>query len=323
MIPKLTKTILVALFLIFTTSSVMAQDDLMDMLNATEEERTDFTIATFKTSRLVTGHSIETHAKRTFYFIIQHRFGRLNSGFKQLFGIDNAAIRFGLEYGITDQLNVGIGRSSVEATYDGFVKYKVLRQSTGKWNVPITVTLLATASIKGNDFEDPDRDNLFSSRMFYSFQALIARKFNKSVSVQVMPTLVHRNLVTLEADQNDVFALGVGGRFKVTGSLTLNFEYYWIPSGQIVSPFGGEEVRNSISVGIDLETGGHVFQFHLTNSRAMNNKGFITQTNGLWSDGAIHLGFNISRVFSLKKKHAPGEKPKKKKKEGAEEGIGS
>jgi hypothetical protein len=195
---------------------------------------------------------------------------------------------------------------------DGFVKYKLLRQKSGAESFPFTATLFASAAIKTVPWAEPERPNYFSSRMYYSFQVLLARKFSEGFSLQVMPTLVHRNLVATTADANSVFAIGVGGRQKITPSLSVNAEYYYVLPDQIVSTLGGEPVRNGLSLGLDLETGGHVFQLHVTNSRGMIEKMFITETTGDWANGDLHFGFNISRVFSVGgggKKKKGGEAP--------------
>lgn len=310
-VTKQAKRLVILLIIPLYAVNAFAQDDLLQLLESRQEEPTTYTISTFETSRIINGHSCETHGKHTLQFLIGHRFGRLNSGFKELFGLDNATIRIGLEYGIINGLDIGLGRSSFEKTYDGFIKYKLLKQSTGKKKMPLTMTLLATAEIKTNDWPEPERTNYFTSRMYYTFQILAARKFNKYFSLQLAPAVVHRNLVATTADHNDVFVLGAGGRVKVTRSLSINAEYYWIPPGQIESRLYGEKVHDSFSVGIDLETGGHVFQLHFSNSRGMVNRVFSTETTGTWRNGDIHFGFNISRVFSIGGKKSGNKKGKK------------
>jgi hypothetical protein len=300
-----------------------AQDDLMDILDEVEPEeaKTEYTIATFKSTRLIAGHSIETNGQGVLNVLIGHRFGRVNEGPKEFFGIDNAKIRLGFEYGITDNLNIGFGRSTFQKVYDGFIKYKVLRQSKGKKKMPISMTLFASMAIISQDFADPSRENYFTSRMFYSYQVMIARKFSERLSFQLTPTIVHRNIVKTADDANTVFALGAGGRVKLTGSLAINVEYYWVPPNQIVSQFDAQNVYDSFSVGLDLETGGHVFQIHATNSRGLHEKAFVTETNGNWAAGDIHIGFNISRVFTVYNKNkAKARKAEKMAKKAAEKG---
>jgi len=281
--------------------STRAQDDLMKMLEEQEEEVTNLTIATFKTTRLVSGHSIETNAEGVLQFLIGHRFGRLNSGWRDLYGIDNATIRLGFEYGITDNINIGVGRSSFEKTYDATFKWRFLRQKSGAKNFPFTATWVSSSYLNTMEWPNPERENYFSSRMNFHHALLLARKFGNAVSVQLMPTLVHRNIVQTKEDENTIYSMGVGSSIRITGSLRANFEYYFIPEDQIFSAIGGEKVRNSLSVGVDLETGGHVFQLFLTNSRGMAEKFLVGETTGNWLDGDIHFGFNVSRVFTLKK----------------------
>lgn len=272
----------------------------MDMLEQKQEPITDYTFATFKTTRLVSGHSVETNSAGVLQFMIGHRFGRLNDGWRNLFGIDNATIRLGFEYGITDDLNIGFGRSSFEKTFDWTAKYRFLKQKSGAQNFPFTATWVSAAYVTAAEWANPQRENYFSSRMAYHHSLLIARKF-KGFSLQLMPTVVHRNLVPAVADQNSVYSIGGGGSIQITGSLRANFEYHYLLPGQIESLVGGEEVQNALSVGVDIETGGHVFQLHITNSRGMTEKYMVGETTGKFFEGDIHFGFNVSRVFTLRK----------------------
>jgi hypothetical protein len=293
---------LLVVFLFTSLSmSAIAQDDLLDMLEEDAEPTTDYTIATFKTTRLVSGHSVETNGAGVLQFLIGHRFGRLNSGWRELFGIDNSTIRLGFEYGLTDNINIGIGRSSFQKTFDGTLKYRFLRQKSGAENFPFTATWVSNMYVNSMEWSNPDRVNYFTSRLYYHHALLLARKFNDRISLQVMPTVVHRNLVKTMEDKNTVFSIGAGTSIKLTGSLRLNLEYYLIPPNQIISTIGGEQVQNSFSIGVDLETGGHVFQLHLTNSRGMTEKFLVGETTGDWLKGDIHFGFNVSRVFTARK----------------------
>lgn len=299
---KKCKTLLTVgfLFVLFSFSS-SAQEDLLELLNAQEDSVRNYTIATFKTTRLVSGHSVETNAEGVLNFMIGHRFGALNTGWRDLWGLDNATVRLGFDYGITDNINIGIGRSSFQKTFDGTFKWKFLRQQSGYKNIPLTATAVAAVYLNSSEWSNPDRDNLFSSRLAYHYALLVARKFGESVSLQLMPTVVHRNLVPTEEDKNTIVSIGAGTSIKVTNSLRFNAEYYFIPDGQIASDIGGLKVRNSLSFGVDLETGGHVFQLHLTNSRGMTEKYLVGENIGSWGNGDIHFGFNVSRVFTLKK----------------------
>ena len=293
-------------FAILFSSIAFAQEDDEDLLSLLgEEETTEYAQAAFKTNRIINLHSLESTAGGVMDFKISHRFGFLNGGFYELFGLDQASIRFGFDFGITDRLTVGVGRSSFEKTYDGFVKYKILRQSSGKKVMPITAAVLGTTAIKGLRFQDPDRENYFSSRMYYTWQVIIGRKFSDSFSFQLSPTVVHRNLVKDVFEKNDVYSIAAGTRMKLTKRIAVNAEYIYVFPDQLAPGF-----RNSFSLGFDIETGGHVFQLHFTNSTSMIERGFVAETVGNWLDGDIHFGFNVSRVFTVKKK-----KGKKKKKD--------
>lgn len=290
------KWLIIGLALLTMPAGLLSQDDELDLLSLLgEQELTDFTYATFKTNRIINLHSVENTSKGVLDIKISHRFGFLNGGVYELFGLDQASIRIGADYGITDRIMVGFGRSSFEKTYDGFAKVKLLRQSKGSKSMPVTASLLASTAVKTVEFQDPDRENYFSSRLYYVFQGLIGRKFNESVSLQLSPTIVHRNLVRFSSEANDVFSLGMGGRIKLNKRTTLNTEYIYVPPGQLAPGY-----RNSLSIGFDIETGGHVFQLHFTNSTSMIEKGFITETIGNWADGDIHFGFNVSRVFNVR-----------------------
>ncbi|MDH3710470.1 MAG: DUF5777 family beta-barrel protein [Cyclobacteriaceae bacterium] len=280
------------------TINLSAQDDLISILEKESSDSTlvNLTEATFKSSRVINGHSVEMRDGGVLEFLISHRFGRINEGIDEFFGLDDSNIRLGLEFGITQNLNIGIGRSSFEKQYDGFIKYRFLRQQSGARNVPITAVAFASMAI--NTLDDlPDQDLDFTNRTNYSYQILLARKFNPGFSLQITPTLVHKNLVSLESDDNDLYSIGVGARQKITKRLAINVEYFY----QLNKP-EGQGVHNSLSLGVDIETGGHVFQLHVTNSRAMIEKGFITETTDNFFDGDIHFGFNISRVFNLSNK---------------------
>jgi len=291
---------LLVIYLILMMGSghvIFAQDDLFDLFDEDEQQEVDYTFATFKTTRVVIGHSIENPAPGVLLFLISHHFGRVNSGAYEFFGLDQATIRLGFEYGVTDRFSLGIGRSSYEKTFDGFLKYKILRQSSGMKKMPVTLTFFSSYALNSLKWEDPERTNYFSSRLAYTFQFLLARKLNDKFSVQLIPSLVHKNLVTTSEDQNDIFSLGIGGRYKLTQRISVNGEYHYVLPGQIVS----SSYDNSLSFGFDIETGGHVFQLFLTNSNPMFERGFITETTGKWVNGDIFIGFNISRVFTIVK----------------------
>ena len=278
------------------SSLVFAQDDLMDLLNkeTEKEKKPEYTTATFKTTRLINGQSVENVAPRVLDFRISHRFGNVNGGAYTLYGLDEASMRMGFDYGLSKKWMIGIGRSTYQKQFDAFTKYKLLRQSTS--GMPVTVSAVGTIMYKSVKFDNPDRDNFLTSRLYYSGQLLIGRKFSENLSLQLMPTMVHYNLVQGATDPNDIFALGVGGRMKLSKRVSVNVEYYYQ-----LDEFKLPGTTNSLSVGFDIETGGHVFQVYCTNSTGMTDRTFISETTGNFFDGDIRLGFTISRVFTIKK----------------------
>lgn len=279
--------------LLLLPSAIWAQEDLLAILDEETEEVETKVEAIFKGTRLINGHTVETRDRNNLDFIISHRFGRLNGGAYEFFGLDQSNVRLGLDYGLTDNINLGIGRSSFEKTFDGYFKYAFVHQTSGKRNVPVSATLLSSISIKTlrqREFEELT----FSQKIAYTHQVLIARKFSSAFSMQVMPTLIHFNAIEPSDERNDVFAAGIGGRIKLNKRVSLNAEYYY--QFQRKDPLS----KNVIAIGFDIETGGHVFQLQLTNAQAMIEKGFLAETTGDFFNGDIHFGFNISRTFQLK-----------------------
>lgn len=291
------RRIIVIFFMLLISFALFSQENLLDLLNKNTEPEINFASATFKSTRIMNGHSVEKMPPGQLDFRISHRFGTVNSGAYEFFGLDQSNIHFGLEYGILNWLMVGIGRGTYEKTYDGFAKFTLLRQSTGARVMPVSVSMLSSIASTSIKWTDTGRSNYFSSRLSYVCQVLIARKLNQSFSFQLTPSFVHRNLVATELDPNDLYSVGAGGRMKLTKRISLNAEYYYLINQK---KYMSLDVYNPLSVGFDIETGGHVFQLIFTNSLAMIEKGFIGETTGSWLKGDIHFGFNISRVFTLK-----------------------
>ena len=293
------KILLVLIPLSILASESLAQkpqkDTASSLLSLIEsDDEINYTKYSFKTNRIINLHSLENTAAGVMDFKISHRFATIDEGIYNLFGIDQATIRIGFDFGLTDQLSVGVNRNSVKKAYDGFVKYKFLRQSTGKRNMPISAAIILGAAVETQKPDDPTRENYFSSRLFYTTQLLIGSKLNDYITLELAPSYVHRNLVKTTDEKNDVFALGIGGRIRLTRRMTFNAEYVYVLPNQLAPNF-----KNSMSVGLDIETGGHVFQLHFTNSTSMSEYGFITQTENNWGKNAVRFGFNVSRVFTL------------------------
>lgn len=273
-------------------------DDLLDLLETVtdsgdeaEDPRFVRVAGTFGGTHLINGESIETVPARTWSFIISHRFGRMNEGWRDFFGLDQASIRFAMEYGILDQLTVGLARSTFEKTYDFYVKYRFLEQR--EKGIPLSIAYFGDISINTLEPLNEETD-YFSSRVAYANQLLIASKVTDWLSLQIMPTVVHQNLVLTPEDPNTLFLFGVGGRIKAHKMLDFVVEYY--PRIQD-NPDG--LYRDAFALGIDLVTGGHVFQFQFTNANALYTPGFTRKTTGDFWKGDIHFGFNISRTFGM------------------------
>ncbi len=260
--------------------------------------QTEYTYETFDDTRIVNGHSIETNAEGVLTFIIAHRFGPMNSGPKFLWGLDNATMRMGFDYGVNKNLMIGIGRSSIDGTIDGFAKYRLLNQASGDKKVPISATLMAGYAIKTKVFIEPTLD--LNQKSSYTTQLLLARQFNQKFSAQLMPTFVHRNLVQSD-ESNDIFSFGIAGQYQFLKNWSLSAEYYLTPKSSLPDGSGvSGEYFQSLSVGIQVDTKGHVFQFHVSNSAGMVERIFITETKGDWTSGDIYFGFNITRDFKVK-----------------------
>jgi opacity protein-like surface antigen len=275
------------------TTSLWAQDDLLKELDQSLPQEVEYASQTFKGTRIINGQSIESKPEGTLEFIFSHRFGSINGGSYELYGLDQAFVRLGLEYGIKDYLGIGVGRNSQDKTIDGFIRYRLIRQSKGAKVFPFTISAFGSTAYRTS----PETGVKDIDRLAYIGQLLIARKFSSKLSLQLMPTFVHKNAVDQRYENNDQFALGVGGRLKVTKSVALTSEYYYR-----VNPHEDNPNYNSLGFGIDIETGGHVFQLMLTNSQGLTERAFITETDEDFFDGGIHLGFNVTRTFQLKRK---------------------
>lgn len=317
-----TKVIMIkqTLFLACLTLSIPAisQDDLLDMIKEDHTTESAKVYATFKTTKMVSAQTIETVKKRNLDFRVTHRFGNLydsnldnalNSAAHNSFGLDNASdIRISFDYGITDQLTVGIGRSKYREMYDGLVKYRFLTQTTNN-KIPVSVCFYGNLG-----YTSMSTDNLYAGtirpktqeahRLQYCSQLLIARKFNSWFSLQLFPTYTHRNFikqqlntVNNQEDVNGLFSLGIGGRVKLTKRFAIVADYFYNFSDfQKDNPMG---YYNPLGVGIEIETGGHVFHINYTNGTAILESSLLTSTQDTWTKGQIKLGFNISRWFVL------------------------
>ena len=288
------KNVLLAFVLLIVGSNFAKAQDLLDLLGE-EEPTTVYAKNAFKSSRVINGQSMEMIAKGTLDFRILHRFGELSGGAYEFFGLDAASMRLGFDYGITKNWTVGVGRSTSRKELDGFVKYRIMHQSTGEKNHPFSLLYVGGITGDGMKWENPDIKNYFSSRLAFYNQLIIGRKFNDRLTLQLSPTYLHRNLVDLASEPNDLYSLGVGGRIKITQRLALTGDYFYVFNST------DSTAVNPLSIGVDIETGGHVFQLHFSNAVGMNERAFLADTKGDWLKGEIRFGFNLSRIFQIVK----------------------
>lgn len=271
-----------------------AQEDLLAELDEETDTGPQFVTSTFKSTRVINSQSVEMVPARHLDVRISHRFGKINSGAYNLWGLDQATIRLALEYGVLDWLNAGIGRSSFRKTFDGYLKIGILRQRTDEgYKIPFSMVWFSNMAVNSLKTTDEYINDNFSGRLSFAHQLIIASKISSFLSLQVSPTLVHYNYVPQDRT-NNLFATAVGGRIKISKRVSLNADYIYR-----INPESDNGLYNSLSLGVDIETGGHVFQIHATNSQGMIEEYFIGQTTGRWNKGDIFYGFNISRLFSL------------------------
>ncbi len=286
------------LFCLFFSGAVRIQAQEVDLLQLVPEDKPtkEFVKYAFKSPRVINGHSMEFLSPGTMDFRILHRFGLANQGMDNFFGLDQASMRIGLDFGVTRNLMFGVGRSTYKKELDGFIKFAPISQSTGPHSFPVTIAFVTGVTLNTMPWDDPTMKNFISSKMAYYFQTVIGRKFSESVTLQFTPTMVHNNLAPYGAQSNDIYAAGFGGRIKMSKRVAFTWDYYYLINGIV------EGVNtHPLSIGVDIETGGHVFQLHVSNSIGMNERAFITETTNDWSKGEIRFGFNLSRVFQLKK----------------------
>jgi len=265
--------------LLLLTKSVFSQDEILP---------------TFDDTRLINTQTTEILKPGNAQFRLAHRFGNLNSGFSELYGLDQATIRMGLDFGISKHIMIGAGRSSYEKTWDAFLKIKLLEQKNG---TPFTLTWFSNTMINGLK-KDPTRSEYFSSRMSFAHQLMISRRFSDRLSLQIAPILVHRNLVPTEKDPNNMGAIVFAGKYSISRVWSIITEYgLRIPEkGSVLF----DPYYNSFSIGTGVNTKGHYFSFFLTNSQSIFERGFLFETNQSWIDGDIRFGFCIMRNFKIK-----------------------
>lgn len=284
---------LIVFISILCTCESFAQNEDLLSLAGNDTIQKEYVKNAFKSSRVINGQSIELPGKGVMDVRILHRFGLLNSGASNLFGLDQANMRFGFDYGISDRVTVGVGRSNVGKELDGFIKLRPVWQATGPGGMPFSLIWVSGATLSTVPAQDGAPKPDFSTRMAYYHEIIIGRKFSQRFSFQAGGVMVHRNIVNTA--ENDTWAVAMGGRFKLSKRIAFVADYHHILSGKQPG------TQDPLSLGFDIETGGHVFQLHFSNAIGMNEKNFLTNTTDDFWKGEIRFGFNLSRVFTLKK----------------------
>jgi len=279
--------LIVIIFL--TPLFILSQEDLLNEIDIDSSVNYEIT-ATFKGLKIVNFESTKLVAKKELTLVISHRFGSIENGFDTFFGLDDAVTRINFVYGLNDWFNIGASRSSFQKIYEMSFKYRLRKQI--KNGFPFTIvgynSILVNTALDKNNLPKLE----FKNRVGYTVQLLISRKINTNFSVEIAPTFFHDNYVVIDEQNNSQYAIGIGGRYKLSKHWSVNIDYGHHFNRARSSPF-----KNPLSIGFDLETGGHVFQMHFTNAQPMNTNGFLGQATGNWSDGNIYFGFNLSRVF--------------------------
>lgn len=282
------KQIFTSTFLICTLI-VFSQDELLSEIDTVIEEPT-YASAVFKGLKVINFESTKLVAKKGFNFIVSHRFGTVKNGFQNLFGLDEAVTHLNFVYGLSDNINISASRSSNQKIYEVATKFRLVNQQAGK--TPLTVvgytSVLANTSL--------DTDNLpkleFKHRLSYVAQLLVSRKMNNNLSLILSPTFFHDNYLNDDFQENSQYGVGFGGRYKLGKRWSLNMEY-----GVHLNRSENSLYKNPFSIGVDLETGGHVFQLLFTNSQSMNTNGVFGTSTGEWGESDVYFGFNLARSF--------------------------
>lgn len=268
------------------SSFTFAQEDLLKDID-TIKTNPETSLPAFKALQIVTGQSTKLAAKNEWYVIIAHRFGDISTGFKDFFGLDNASTKLGVIYGITDAMSVSLSRETNQKTFEGAFKYRLVKQND---NFPVDIVGYNVMGVNTNLDKDNYPHLKFNDRLSYLTQALISRRFSDKLSLQLTPSFVHKNLYEPTIEDKNQFLAGLGGRYKISKRVSVNAEYF-------VNFDNHSFYKNPLSLGIDIETGGHIFQLLFTNSQINSDIGYLTNASGNWGKGHIFFGFNLYRVF--------------------------
>lgn len=272
---------------IFASGFAFAQEDLLKDIDTIQTKNTEISQPAFKALQIVTGQSTKLTAKNEWYIVVAHRFGDVSKGFKDFFGLDDASTKLGVIYGVTDNISLSLSRETNLKTFEGAVKYNLVKQNE---NFPVDIVGYNVMAVNTDLSKDNYPHLKFGDRLSYLTQALISRRFNENFSLQLTPSYVHKNLYEPMIEDKDQFLTGLGGRYKISKRISINAEYF-------VNFDDHSFYKNPLSIGMDLETGGHVFQLLFSNSQLNSDIGYLTNASGKWEKGQIFFGFNLYRVF--------------------------
>jgi hypothetical protein len=278
------------LFFLFSFGIAMAQDDLLKELDTDSVGKKEIETAAFKGLQVCTMQSTKLASKGEWYFLVAHRFGDITEGFDNFFGLDNALTKIGGLYGATNWLTLGFSRQTYNRIYELTIKYKFANQEVNGF--PVTIVGYNTMDINSNLGEDEFPYLKSSNRFAFSTQLPISRKFSNAFSLELNPIYIHKNLYEPLFEKADNFLLALGGRHKISKRISLNAEYTFRLNAKETNFY-----HNPLTVGMDVETGGHVFQLVFSNSQPMNDVSYFTNATGITEGKGIYFGFNLYRVF--------------------------
>ena len=252
------------------------------LLNELDSPSLQSTPPAFKAMKIVNLQSTKTASQGDWYMYVSHRFGSIQGGFDTFYGLDKASTKLEMIYGLSNWIQLGLSRESLRQTFAGSVKARVLGMG------PFRLAIYSTANINSSLTDGTD----FQQRLSFANQLLVATRINSNLSLEIAPTYVRFNLPVEEVQKLDRLALGIGGRHKLTKRLSINADYIYNFSRSEKSKY-----VNPLSIGVDIDTGGHIFQLMFSNAQSANEPGFISNAEGDWSEQDIYFGFHIVRVF--------------------------
>lgn len=276
--------IIIILSLWLCYGSTYSQNNLLDSLEINMSSKP--IAPSFKALQIVNLQSTKMPKQSDFYFVVSHRFGSLKNGMSTFFGLDNATTKLGFIYGIQDWLSIGISRHTLNKAYEGSLKYRLIKQDEKS---PITLVGYHTIQVNSQLDSDVYPYLTFENRLNYTSQILASSALSTSLTVEIIGSYIHKNIYNPDIENQKQFSIGGGGRFKLSKRLSINAEYMYSNQPSFY--------KNPLSLGLDIETGGHVFQLLFTNSQGMTESSYLTNATGEWGKGDIFFGFNLYRVF--------------------------